>query len=72
MNIISAMFQFCGKVTLDWNKGKGDVNRCFKEASREYCFCEQNIKYLCNTGTLSLTMNISLGLLSAALTLLWL
>ena len=61
------LFQFCGKVNLDWNRGKGDVNRCFREGSKQYCFCEQNMKYLCNEAVspfspsfpLALTMTIS-------------
>merc|ERR550539_306547 len=52
-NTLTYVSKFCGKVNLDWNRDKGDVNRCFKEGSAQYCFCEQNMKYLCNKAAVS-------------------
>jgi len=56
---LSYVSKFCGKVTLDWNRNKGDVNRCFRENNKEYCFCDQNMKYKCNTATRTVSQSLS-------------
>ena len=55
---------------MDWNPNKGDVNRCFKENNKEYCFCDQNMKYRCNSA--SRTVSLALPPLIAVLILYWL
>ena len=66
------LFQFCGKVTLDWSGSTSKINRCFRAGSQEYCFCDQNTQPLCNNSVrISLGLGIVINLAISVIFLLW-